>query len=195
MITLCLDTSHTYLVVALIKDNQLLDSYCELCPKQQSEKVFPVMIELLEKNGLGPDSIDQVVITKGPGSYTGVRIAMSIAKVLCAIKKLPLYTIGTLRLYAGNQNCRVVLDARGKRVYTAVYENGKAVETPNVKPLEEIQDDHFIVGDGSLFGKENEYGDIAQNFLETKDEWELVENVHLLVPEYLKDKDAYLTGK
>ena len=195
MITLCLDTSHTYLVVALIQDDTLLDSYSEPCPKQQSEKVFPVMIELLEKNHLGRDDIDQVVITKGPGSYTGVRIAMSIAKVLRSIKHIPLYTIGTLRLYAGDKKCRVVLDARGKRAYTAVYENGKEIEAPNVKAIDEISESGMIVGDGALFGKDNDYEDLAENFLLTKPEWHLEENVHLVVPDYLKDKDAYLTGK
>lgn len=192
MITLCMDTSHTYLVLALIKDDNLLDSYCEPCHKQQSEKIMPVLVEMLEKNQIQPQEIDQIVITKGPGSYTGVRIAMTIAKVLCSMREIPLYTIGTLQLFAGKQDCRVVLDARGHRAYTAVYQNGKEIEQPNVHDIDAIALDHPLIGDGHLFGQEDYYPDLAKNFLETKESWHLEENVHTVVPEYLKESEAYL---
>lgn len=195
MITLCMDTSHIYLVLGLIKDGKLIDSYCEPCHKQQSEKIFPELIQLLEKNHISQDEIGEVVITKGPGSYTGVRIAMSIAKVLCATKNLPLYTIGTLRLYAGDENGRVLLDARGNRAYTAVYQDGAEVEAANVKYLEDIQDDLKIIGDGELIGKETYYPNLAENFLKVKKDWHLEENVHTVVPEYLKEREAYFVKK
>jgi tRNA threonylcarbamoyladenosine biosynthesis protein TsaB len=78
----------------------------------------------MDAAGLKPMDIDQCVITDGPGSYTGVRIAMTVAKVMCAMRSLPLYTLGTLQLYAGRETCTVLLDARGKRAYAASFENG-----------------------------------------------------------------------
>lgn len=192
MITLCMDTSHKHLVIALIKENSLVDYVEEICPKQQSEQLFPKMIELLNKNHLKAEDIEAVVISEGPGSYTGVRIAMSVAKVLCASKDIPLYTINTLRLYGGSATGRVVLDARGGRVYTAVYENGKEIEAPNIKEVKEISDENLI-GDAHLFGKEDNYPSISKNFLETKNEWKKAENVHTVVPEYYKSIEAYQT--
>ena len=109
-----MDTSHVYLVLALIKDDQLIAKYSAECWKKQSEEIFVRLIEMCEKVNVTPEMIDQICISKGPGSYTGVRIAMTVAKVFCAMKNVPLYTIGTLQLYAGNRSCRVIMDARSK---------------------------------------------------------------------------------
>ena len=117
MITLCMDTSHIYLVLALIRDDQVIARVQEECWKKQSEEIFPQLIGMMKKVQLEPEDIDQIVISEGPGSYTGVRIAMTVAKVVSALRKLPLYTIGTLQLYAGREDCRVLMDARGKRAY------------------------------------------------------------------------------
>lgn len=103
MITLCMDTSHVFLALALIRDDTLIASVCEQCWKRQSEEIFPKLIAMCEDAGVTPDDISQVVISKGPGSYTGVRIAMTVAKVLCAMKNIPLYTVGTAAV-CGKQN-------------------------------------------------------------------------------------------
>ena len=196
MITLCMDTSHRFLVLALYDEDNLLASIEEEIPKRQSEEIFPKLNEVMAKANKKPMDIDQIVISKGPGSYTGVRIAMSIAKVICALRKIPLYTISTLQLYAGNEDCRVVLDARGGRVYTACYKDTKEIESASVKEIDEIDiGDMALVGDGSLFGKEDNYPSISKNFILVKDAWELAENVHLVVPEYLKSIDAYKVTK
>ena len=125
MITLCMDTSHIYLSLALIRDDEIIGQVQEECWKHQSEEIFPKLEEMLSKLSLKSDDINQIVITKGPGSYTGVRIAMTIAKVFCSMTNKPLYTLPTMLLYAGLDDCRVVLDARGKRIYTCAYKNGK----------------------------------------------------------------------
>ena len=74
MITLCMDTSHIYLSLALIRDDEIIGEVQEECWKHQSEEIFPKLEEMLSKLSLKSDDIDQIVITKGPGSYTGVRI-------------------------------------------------------------------------------------------------------------------------
>lgn len=198
MIALCMDTSHVYLVLALIKDDQLIASFSKECWKRQSEEIFPRLIEMCEEAGVSPDDIGQVVISEGPGSYTGVRIAMTVAKVFCALKNIPLYTVGTLQLYAGNQSCRVIMDARSKRAYTNLYEDGNALEEDSVKECEEIRaayNGEKIIGDGHLIGMEDAWCDIAENFLIVKDKWKKQENVHLTVPEYLKPSEAYMLKK
>lgn len=196
MITLCMDTSHIYLALALIRDGSLIGSYQEICPKRQSEELIPRLQELMEKTGLQPEDIGSVVITEGPGSYTGVRIAMTAAKVFCSLRNIPLYTVSTLDLYAGSQTCRVVMDARGKRAYTAVYENGIRTEEQSVRPLEELAGEELpVIGDGRLLGREDCDPDIPGNFLKTRDRWKKADNVHLVVPEYLKPSEAYLIRK
>lgn len=195
MITLCMDTSHTWLVIGLIKDDEVIGKVQEKCWKKQSEELFPKLIELMDSLDLQPEDIDQIVISKGPGSYTGVRIAMTVAKVFCAMSNKPIYTISTLLLYAGKKNCRVVTDARGKRVYTCKYEDGKPLEEERAIAIDELElNDEDVVGDASLVGKEDNWPDIVDNFLALKDEWIKEENVHLVVPEYLKSSASYLPG-
>lgn len=195
MITLCMDTSHTWLVIGLIKDDEVIGKVQEKCWKKQSEELFPKLIELMDSLDLQPEDIDQIVISKGPGSYTGVRIAMTVAKVFCAMSNKPIYTISTLLLYAGKKNCRVVTDARGKRVYTCKYEDGKPLEGERAIAIDELElNDEDVVGDASLVGREDNWPDIVDNFLALKGEWTKEENVHLVVPEYLKSSASYLPG-
>jgi len=197
MITLCMDTSHTWLALGLIKDNQVISKVQEPCWKKQSEEIFPLLTKMMDDVKLQPEDIDAVVISKGPGSYTGVRIAMTIAKVFCAMREVPLYTIGTLQLYAGVENCRVVTDARGKRVYTCTYDNGKATGTLEAVEIVDLQiaPEEKVIGDGALVGRDNSWPDIIDNFLVLKNEWKKEENVHLVVPEYLKSRESYLVKK
>ncbi len=196
MITLCMDTSHTWLVVGLIKDDTIIGKIQEKCWKKQSEELFPKIIELMDSLQLKPEDIDQIVISKGPGSYTGVRIAMTVAKVFCSMRNLPIYTISTLLLYAGMKNCRVIMDARGKRVYTALFKDGEVVDKEQVIEISELNiGDEEIIGDGSLVGKEDRWPDIVDNFKDLKAKWESWDNVHLVVPEYLKSSESYLPQK
>ncbi|MBR3311105.1 MAG: tRNA (adenosine(37)-N6)-threonylcarbamoyltransferase complex dimerization subunit type 1 TsaB [Solobacterium sp.] len=197
MITLCMDTSHKFLAVSLIKDDQVIASVQEDCWKKQSEYIFPVITKMTEDNNIRPEDIDNVVITKGPGSFTGVRIAMTIAKVFCAMAGKQLYTLETLQLYAGKKDCTVLLDARGKRAYTARFHDGKPLTETAAVPLNEIElsDEDIVIGDGHLAGLPDNYPDLAENFLALKNEWKAVENVHLLTPEYLKSTSDYMVKK
>ena len=197
MITLCMDTSHKFLAVSMIKDDQVIASVQEDCWKKQSEYIFPVITKMTEDNNIRPEDIDNVVITKGPGSFTGVRIAMTIAKVFCAMAGKPLYTLETLQLYAGKKDCTVLLDARGKRAYTARFHDGKPLTETAAVPLNEIElsDEDIVIGDGHLAGLPDNYPDLAENFLALKNEWKAVENVHLLTPEYLKSTSDYMVKK
>ena len=199
MIYLGIDTSHTYLAAGLFTEEKVLASVQKECWKHQSEEIFPAIFTLLEETGMKADDIEAVVITKGPGSYTGVRIAMTVAKVLASSKHLPLYTIGTLDLYAGNETCTVVLDARSKRVYFGRYENGIRTAEITVRAAaeveQEISPDEKVIGDGSHVGRETIFPDIINNFAVTQKRWQKVEQIHLLEPEYLKTKEAYLVRR
>ena len=125
MKTLCMDTANKYLVVALYEDGKLVCGEAKESWKKQSEMLIPVLIQCMEKAGWKSDDLDEVVITDGPGSYTGVRIAMTAAKVLCTQKQIPLYTISSLQLYAGiSEQAMVLMDARSHRAYVALLDKG-----------------------------------------------------------------------
>ena len=193
MLTLCIDTAYKYLTCVLIRDDQILSSYSKECFKRQSEEVFSALNEVFEKADVDRKSIDSICISEGPGSYTGVRIAMTIAKVIGETFPCDVYTISTLRLYAAHRpHCMVVMDARADRVYCGIYDNDQIVMEDQALPIKEVDiKDYTLIGDGSLFGKENNYGDIAQAFVKTKDLWQKADIVAYLTPKYLKESESY----
>ncbi len=193
MLTLCIDTAYKYLTCALIRDNQIISSYSKECFKKQSEEVFNALKEVFEGAGVERKAIDSICITEGPGSYTGVRIGMTIAKVIGETIPVDVYKISTLRLYAADrENCMVVMDARASRVYCGVYDRDLIVMDDQALEIRDVDvKDYLVVGDGSLVGKNNDYGDIAEAFLKTKHLWEKVENISYLVPKYLKESESY----
>lgn len=193
MYSLFVDTAYKYLTVVLLKDEELIASYSEECFKRQSEKLFVVLEELFNTNKINRSSIDEVYITDGPGSYTGVRIAMTLAKVLCEVKGIKLYTISTLKLYAGNkENTMVVMDARAQRAYVGVYNKGECILNDQALSLNDINPkDYNVVLDGELIGKNNNVPNIVECFIACKKDFDEVININQLTPKYLKESDAY----
>lgn len=195
MKSLCLDSSHKYLTVVLIEDDKIVKSYEEECFKKQSEKIFPVIIELFNDVNWKANDLDKIVVSVGPGSYTGIRIAMSIAKVLATQLNIKLYTVSSLALYAGNStNSIVVMDARSNRAYCGIYNLTKMIkeeilELDMIKAIVDTYDNKF--GDLELVDLTSDGFSLADNFLILQDRYELVENPHNLVPKYLKESDSY----
>lgn len=193
MLTLCIDTAYKYLTLVLVEDDKIIDSISFECFKRQSEEVFVYLDKLFNESKIDKKDIDAMCITKGPGSYTGVRIAMTIAKVLCQVKKIKLYTISTLRLYAGNhENTMVIMDARANRAYVGIYDKEKCLLEDCAMELKDIDTkDCDVILDGSLVGKEDKTPNIPECFLACKNLFEEVENINHLAPEYLKESTAY----
>ena len=193
MLSLCIDTAYKYLTVVLIKDDEIIASLSNECFKRQSEEVFVALDELFKNANVSKTDIDSMCISEGPGSYTGVRIAMTVAKVLCKVKELKLYKISTLKLYAGNkEKVMVIMDARANRAYVGCYDNGSVLMEDCVLPVESIDvGEYNLILDGELVGKENNYPDIPKCFLDTKKDWEEVEEINFLVPKYLKESNEY----
>lgn len=193
MITLCIDTAYKYLTCALIKDDEIISSYSKECFKRQSEEVFSALDTVFNEANLERSSIDSICISEGPGSYTGTRIAMTIAKVIGEVVPVNVYTISTLRLYAaGKDNCMVVMDARADRVYCGIYDRDNVLMQDCVMPVDGVNHEPYnLMGDGSIFGKEDDFGNIPEAFLKTRDYWQKVEKLAYLTPKYLKESESY----
>ena len=196
MYTVGVDTSHQFLLLALLKDDRLVEGVQLDCFKHQSEYLIPEISKLLERHGLEASDIDSFVVAQGPGSYTGVRIGMTMAKVLGSLMNRDVYTLSTLQLYAGLEDCYVIMDARAKRVYVGRYKDGKPLMEDTIytndRMKEIIDSGANVIGDLHLFGQEDRYGDLAQHFADLRDFWQKVDNVDLLTPTYLKSSEEYL---
>lgn len=191
MKTLAMDTTHKYLVLGLFDGDKLVASTCKDAWKRQSEELFPALVEIMERASWEVDDLDEVVITRGPGSYTGARISMAVAKVLANQKKLDLYTISTFEMYAGKDEALVILDARVKRVYAGYCKDGKLVEEEIIE-IEDLKKRGFgtVLGDSELLGLVPTTFSRVENFMDVRDAWVKVDNIHALAPHYLKEQDA-----
>lgn len=129
---LCLETATTNCSVALGRDGELIalkedysDNY------SHAERLHLFIDEILKENCLPPKNLDAVAISKGPGSYTGLRIGVSAAKGLCFSLDIPLISVPTLESLAqqvtdGSLDTIIpMLDARRMEVYTAGFTSGK----------------------------------------------------------------------
>ena len=98
MIGVLLDSSDKNLSVGLVKDHVFLGRVSYLAWQRQSELLVDELSKLLKANGLSGKDIDYVVCSKGPGSYTGVRIALTVAKTIAFALKVPLYLASSLEV-------------------------------------------------------------------------------------------------
>lgn len=194
MLSLCIDTAYKYLTCVLIKDDEILASVSKLCFKRQSEEMFIALNEIFDRANIEKNSIDSICISEGPGSYTGTRIAMTLAKTMGEVLPCDVYTISTLRLYASSMpSTMVIMNARADRAYVGVYNNNDILLEDCVMNIGDIDPkDYNVVGDGALIGKEDYYPDLALAFLKTKSVWKKVEKIAFLVPKYLKESESYL---
>lgn len=141
---LSLETSTRVCSVALHSEVQLLGSFEVLVEKSHS-KIITVLIEQLLSNAVYSYSdLDAIAVSKGPGSYTGLRIGVSTAKGLCYALEKPLIGINTLQAMAEGVKSKLpsdfllcpMLDARRMEVYTALFDHQlNFVENTNAKVL------------------------------------------------------------
>jgi len=194
MYSLFLDTSTKYLVVGIAKDHQVIYKYQEVAIQKQSELTIPQITKALEECNIELNDIGEVVVTIGPGSFTGIRIGMCVAKVLASTKNIPLVAISSLNSYASLGKKIVILDAKAKRVYLGIYEDNKplidetVVEIEAFKEMLKNYEGFDVVLDSNLIGLESEPIDVVENMNRICVNVAPVSNVDALVPIYLKDR-------
>src|SRR5690606_20357531 len=90
------------LSVAVVRDGELLVEEISAMAVNHSLRAMPAIEELLAKAGLEPANIDAIAVSEGPGSYTGVRIGVTIAKTLAWTLGKPLVGVSSLKVLATN---------------------------------------------------------------------------------------------
>ncbi|MFC6859812.1 tRNA (adenosine(37)-N6)-threonylcarbamoyltransferase complex dimerization subunit type 1 TsaB [Zunongwangia atlantica] len=129
-VILCLETATTNCSVALCEDANVI-ALKEDNSKGYShaEKLHVFIDEILKENDLKINNLDAVAISKGPGSYTGLRIGVSAVKGLCFAQDIPLISVPTLSALAKQidpkegEQIIPMLDARRMEVYSAVFDS------------------------------------------------------------------------
>jgi len=196
MITLAIDTSFHYLTLVIYRDENIIASIQKEAFKQQSETILVEIQNLFTQSNLKPTDLKRIILTDGPGSYTGLRIGMTVAKVLGSMAGIQVYTLSSLHVLAGlEKDVHILLDAKAKRAYYAHFHEGIRLINERVILLEDLSEIDVstlkVFGDGHLIGKQTNYPNYTKNFMDLKSYWKKIEDIHSLVPRYLKENEAY----
>jgi len=154
MNVLYLDTSSKYLSLAVAQDNKVLSQTHRQLARKHSTQLACLIDRILKRAGLSLKEIDGFCVSKGPGSFTGLRIGITAIKGLAYALQKPVVAIPSLDILVQNarpvinrrlslplQVCPIV-DARQNKVYACLYQarNGKVIRKSGylLLPIEEL---------------------------------------------------------
>ncbi|QLK86466.1 tRNA (adenosine(37)-N6)-threonylcarbamoyltransferase complex dimerization subunit type 1 TsaB [Staphylococcus sp. 17KM0847] len=209
MYSLLIDSANQPLSVALMKEEQVIVSYSSMIKQNHSVQLMPHIQKLLETASITPQDLTDIVVAQGPGSYTGLRIGVTVAKTLAYTLKTHLYGVSSLKALAATithcENILVpIINARRGYVYAGVYRWNNGI-------LEQIIEDQYIlletlISHIAMYKKVLFIGQDVQHFKETLQEFDVdpvlpraevmwqhrgePQNVHRFVPQYLKLSEA-----
>lgn len=167
MFTLALDTSTNRGGIAILKDRDSLSTRVWEREKSHSELLTSLIDECVNEAKIKLKDINQIAVGKGPGSFTGIRIAINAAKTLAYSLNVPVYAFDTTEILAAAVTPQktpllALVNAHKNLLYTSIFEpkNGTwtKVSGPEAWTLEEIEKavttQHLCVGDAYLEFKE-----------------------------------------
>ena len=202
MKVLYIDTSNDYLYSGIVINDKLVSKVKKNYEKDLSKEALPKVIELFDKANITPKDLDKIIVVNGPGSFTGIRIGITIAKTIAwalNIKITPISGLTAMAISCDKDSYKMpLIDARRGFVYGAIYDKENKVV---------IEDSHIYLQD--LLNKSKDFNDvvvITNNDIDTNLEkvkydpdilkiikyYENSEgiNPHLVNPIYLKKTEA-----
>lgn len=197
MISFFIDTSSSYPTVAIYRDCLELGSFHNLVEDDLSTKIFSIIDDVFTKSGVVPKEIDIIFVVNGPGSFTGVRIGVTIAKVLAYSLNKKIISISSLELMASGFNegyIMPLIDARRGYVYGSLYDFNLDTVVPDsyimLNNLLELKRDNAVICTYDSFSFEVSMPKINISKIISKHNNDEGVNPHLLNPNYLKRTEA-----
>lgn len=197
---LYIDTSSSYLYTGIVCDGKLISEVQENLQLDLSKLALPKIAEMFSENNLKPNDIDKIIAVNGPGSFTGIRVGLTIAKVYAWSLNIPIIPITSLEAMACScEEDRMlvpIIDARRGYVYGAIYKDDEEILKPQHIKLEilmeYLKDNNYVFitkDDITLDGDKCSYKPnilkIVNKFCQKK-----ALNPHGVNPEYLKLTEA-----
>jgi tRNA threonylcarbamoyladenosine biosynthesis protein TsaB len=187
MLNLILDTSTKYLYICLVQDDKILDEKIfEGSKNHAGNSVYQIDL-LLKEHNLKISDLNNVYCGFGPGSYTGVRISVTIAKMLASFADINLYCISSLYLAGSgydNKNVAVMFDARRGNSFTACY--GENVIADKLRSNEEFLNTVNSFEDLVVVNESN----FKVNPLKVIKNAVKIDDIEAFVPNYLRITEA-----
>lgn len=194
MCLILLDSSVDKLAVGISNKNQLLDFIMYVAWQKQSEMMVYELDKLLKKNNIEKEDIEGIVVSIGPGSYTGVRIALTIAKTISLALTVPIYPISSLRVLSIESKPTICLiNARSNRSYFAVYKDDEVIVDDCIKTNDEVLNyikenpNYLVSGSTKYLGIDNKETNELERMVSLFPILKRIDNPDLVKPVYMKD--------
>ncbi|MCK5423994.1 MAG: tRNA (adenosine(37)-N6)-threonylcarbamoyltransferase complex dimerization subunit type 1 TsaB [Emcibacter sp.] len=171
MTILALDSALSSCSAAVIKDDEILSEIFEMRMRGQAERLIPMCQQVCGQAKLSFDELSAIAVTRGPGTFTGVRIGLAAAKGLALALDIPLIGLTTLEVVARNAaeggcagRIAIAHDARRSEVYLQLFDlkdgNSSPLSEPVAVPLSDVEqylDEEvlFLAGTGVDLVKSN----------------------------------------
>lgn len=198
MITLFIDTSSSDVSIAIVKDNKLLNKINKSIPNEHSVYAVKFIDDLLKELYMSPNDIDNIMVVSGPGSFTGIRIGLTIAKIYGYLLKKDIITVSSLRALALSSDAKIVvpiIDAKHGNYYYGIYDMfDNVIVKDNFAAEEEVlkkiikYDDADLVSYDVINNEKIKARKVTLDIVNIVNhyKYELPENPHLVIPNYLK---------
>ena len=185
---LFINSATANLVVAILMDGKIIYLYDNNDDKDTSSKIMPVIDEAFKKSSITPKEIDKIFVVNGPGSFTGIRVGLTVAKVMGYSFDIPVIPISSLEFMCSGFDFNVMglIDARRGYVFAGGYD----------KDLNCVYNDKYtLLNDISSNMKYVSYDNFDFEVLKPKfdllkiikkHEDDSIINVHSINPNYLK---------
>lgn len=186
---LLFDVSTNVMYVGYSKDNILVDFSIRIAQRDHAKYLVDRIDQLLKRNKLKLDDIHEIIIGIGPGSYTGLRIAVMVGKMLAYTKHITLRTVSSLFFMTSGYQGRIIaaMDARRGYVFSAIYENGHVLLEDGYRKLSDIYEVPSIKGAQMVFINDRTF-EVCPKCIYEKSV--VVKDVHDLIPNYLRETEA-----
>lgn len=186
---LVIDTCADKLIISIIQNMEMIYYYGEKSDTTLSKKANSILAKAFEETDLNIRDIDKIFIVNGPGSFTGIRVGVTIAKTIGYCLNIPLIPISELELLATTEvkgNRMAIIDARRGYVFGAVYDENLNVIVPEKHIL--LADLKQKIQNYTIIDKDNEKINLLTMI--RKHEMDKPIDAHLLNPNYLKKTEA-----
>ena len=143
MRSLLIDTTTSFVTVSIISDNKVLYKYHDRISSDMSSKIIPIIDEGFNNVGFSINDIDKIFVVNGPGSFTGIRVGVTVAKTIAWALKKDIVPLSSLELMATTNTTKKYLvpmiDARRGNVFAGIYDNGlNCIKNDSLISLDEL---------------------------------------------------------
>ena len=195
-----IDTTSKYLYTGIVKDNELLACIKKDLGKELSIYTISLVSEMFDKVNLKPNDIDKIIVVNGPGSFTGIRIGVTLAKIMAWAREIPITTITSLEAMAKSVNTNKlivpIINARREACYGAIYDGDKTILEGCYLKVEKLKmilmglgKEYVFISNDSFSFDTIEYNPDILNIVNLYKDRDCI-NPHMVNPLYLKLTEA-----